>query len=124
MLEETMLKEKVWAVVGANQNPEKYGNMIYRKLKRKGYTVYAVNPRYDTVEGDPCYPSLSALPQKAAVVNMVVSPKIGRSFIEEAIRLQIPYLWFQPGTYSDELGELAEQNGLQAVQACALVATR
>ncbi|MDW7659172.1 MAG: CoA-binding protein [Bacillota bacterium] len=124
MLEEKMLQEKVWAVVGANQNPEKYGNMIYRKLKRKGYQVYAVNPRYDKIDDDPCYASLSDLPQKVAVVNMVVTPKIGRGFIEEAIRLQIPYIWFQPGTYSDELGDFAEKSGLQIVQACALVATR
>ncbi|MDD2445190.1 MAG: CoA-binding protein, partial [Candidatus Nanoarchaeia archaeon] len=37
MLEEEMLAQKAWAVVGANQNPEKYGHMIYAKLKRKGY---------------------------------------------------------------------------------------
>ena len=33
MMEEEMLKKKVWAVIGANSNPEKYGNMIYKKLK-------------------------------------------------------------------------------------------
>ena len=124
MLEEKMLQEKIWAVVGANQNPEKYGNMIYRKLKRKGYQVYAVNPRYDSIDGDPCYACLADLPQKAAVINMVVAPNIGRGFIEEAICLQIPYVWFQPGTYSDELGVLAAKSGLQFVQACTLVATR
>jgi uncharacterized protein len=124
MLEETMLEQKTWAVVGANQNPDKYGNMIYRKLKRRGYTPFAVNPRYDTIEGDPCYPDLSSVPEKIQVVNMVVNPRIGKKVIEEAARLRIPYIWFQPGTYSDELGTLAKQLGLEFVQACALVATR
>lgn len=55
MLEEKMLEKKIWAVVGANQDPEKYGNMIYRKLKTRGYDVYAVNPMYETVEGDKCF---------------------------------------------------------------------
>ena len=78
MLEELMLEKKVWAVVGANQNPDKYGNMIYKKLKSKGYEVYAVNPLYDTVEGDPCYKDLSSLPKLPDVIDMVVSQN-GRS---------------------------------------------
>ena len=35
MLEQKMLEKKVWAVVGVSQNPEKYGNMIYKKLKSR-----------------------------------------------------------------------------------------
>ncbi|HRX41873.1 MAG TPA: CoA-binding protein, partial [Clostridia bacterium] len=42
MLEEKMLERMVWAVIGANENPDKYGSMIYRKLKLRGYKVYAV----------------------------------------------------------------------------------
>ena len=78
--------------------------MIYHKLKRKGYDTYAVNARYDTVDGDPCYPDLSSVPAKIRVVNLVVNPRIGKGFIEEAARLGIPYVLLQPGTYSDELG--------------------
>lgn len=32
MLEEEMFEKKIWAVVGANQDREKYGNMVYRKI--------------------------------------------------------------------------------------------
>ncbi len=124
MLEEKMLEKKVWAVVGANRNPEKYGNMIYKKLKLRGYEVYAVNPLYDTVEGDQCYQNLTSLPRLPDVVNMVVSPKRAKPVIEEAAKLGIQYIWFQPGTYDDTVLALASQLGLKSVQACALVATR
>lgn len=124
MLEETMLERRVWAVVGANQNPEKYGNMIYKKLKAKGYEVYAVNPLYDEIEGDQCYKDLSSLPKKPDVVNMVVSPKRAKPVIEEAAKLGVKYVWFQPGTHDDDVIELARRLGLEAVQACVLVATR
>jgi len=97
MLEEIMLEKKVWAVVGANQNPEKYGNMIYRKLKVKGYEVYAVNPNYDTIEKDKCYKDLSSLPVVPEVIDMVVSPKRGILVLEEASNLGIRYIWLQPG---------------------------
>jgi len=124
MLEELMLEKKVWAVVGANQNMEKYGNMIYKKLKARGYEVYAVNPLYDTVEGDQCYKDLTSLPKLPEVIDMVVTPKRAKPVIEEAAKLGVKYIWFQPGTYDDEVLELAKNLGLEAVQACALVATR
>ncbi|HEY8422862.1 MAG TPA: CoA-binding protein [Thermoclostridium sp.] len=124
MLEELMLGKKVWAVVGANQNPEKYGNMIYKKLRLLGYEVYAVNPLYDTVEGDQCYKDLKSLPKLPDVINMVVSPKRSKAFVEEASGLGIRYIWFQPGTYDDEVLDLAKKLGLETVQSCVLVATR
>ena len=124
MLEEKMLEKKVWAVVGANQDPLKYGNMIYRKLRTRGYEVHAVNPVYETVEGDKCYKNLSELPKIPEVIDMVVSPKRGRPVLEEAARLGIRYVWLQPGTYNDEMLKQIEELGLEAVQACVLVATR
>jgi len=124
MLEELMLEKKVWAVVGANQDAEKYGNMIYRKLKARGYEVYAVNPVYDIVEGDKCYKDLSLLPVVPDVIDMVVSPKRGYAIIEEAAKLGIKYIWLQPGTYDDKLLERINELGLQSVLACVLVALR
>lgn len=124
MLEETMLEKKIWAVVGANQDPDKYGNMIYRKLKRLGYQVYPVNPMYEEIEGDTCYKDLSSLPVIPEVIDMVVSPKRGRAFIDEAARLGTNYIWLQPGTHDEELLKQIENLGLQSVQACVLVAAR
>jgi predicted CoA-binding protein len=64
-------------------------------------------------------------PQKLPdVVNMVVSPKRAKPVIEEAAKLGVKYVWFQPGTHDDEVIELARRLGLEAVQACVLVATR
>lgn len=124
MLEEVMLGKKIWAVVGANQNSEKYGSIIYKRLKEKGYEVYPVNPLYETVDGDPCYKDLSSLPKLPEVIDLVVSAKRVKPFLEEAAKLGIKYIWFQPGTYDDEVLVLAESLGLETVQACVLVAAR
>ena len=124
MKEESMLGKKVWAVVGANDNPEKYGNMIYRKLKSRGYEVYPVNPNYEEIDGDICYVNLSSLPKVPDVIDMVVSPKIGKGTIEEASKLGIKNVWLQPGTYNDEIITLLEQKNMEYVKACVLVALR
>lgn len=124
MVEEMMMGKKVWAVVGANNNPEKFGNRIYKRLKEKGYDAYPVNPNYTEVEGDKCYKDLSSIPQKPEVIAMVVSPKRGRAIIEEAATLGIKNIWLQPGTYDDEFIELINEKSLTAVKACVLVAVR
>lgn len=122
MNEEMMLGKKVWAVIGANEDPEKYGNKIFKKLLSSGYKVYPVNPNYEFVEGHQCYKDLSSLPEKPEVLDMVVSPKRGKPVLEEAARLGINNIWFQPGTYDNELLEFTAAKGLTAVQACVLVA--
>ena len=122
--EELMLELKKWAVIGANQNPEKFGNMIYNKLKRKGYTVYPVNPVYKDIDGDPCYASLADLPEIPEVLNMVVSPKRTKLFLQEAHKLGIKNIWLQPGTFDDEVLAMLKEFDMNAVQACVLVATR
>lgn len=124
MLEQDMLAKKVWAVVGANQDPDKFGNRIYHKLKRFNYKVYAVNPRYPEIDGDPCYPDLASLPEKPEVIDMVVSPAIGKATLEEAARLGIRYIWLQPGTWDDAIMAQIASLGLEAVQGCVLIFVR
>lgn len=121
MLKKKMLKKTIWAVAGANEDPGKFGNRIYKKLRSRGYTVYPVNPKYESIEGNQCYKDLSSLPQKPEVIDMVVSPKRGRPILEEAARLGVEYVWFQPGTYDDELLEITKAKGLKYVLACVLV---
>ncbi|MBZ4645102.1 MAG: uncharacterized protein PWR27_2434 [Petroclostridium sp.] len=122
MREEELLKMKTWAVVGATENQEKYGYKIYQKLKSRGYKVYPVNPNYSEIEGDKCYSNLSELPEVPDVIDMVVAPKHGIKVVEEAARLGIKNIWLQPGTVNDELLKLAEEKGINTVQACVLVA--
>lgn len=124
MQEEMMLEKKVWAVVGASENHDKYGYMIYRKLKARGYKVFPINPNYGTIDGDKCYKDLTALPEIPDVIDMVVPPKHGKAIIEQASGLGIKNIWLQPGTYNDELMNLIGEKGLTAVKACVLVALR
>ncbi len=115
-------KLQPWAVVGVSENREKYGNIIYRDLKDAGYTVYGINPKLDTIEGDTCYPNLAALPQKPAVVNLVVPPQVALSVVEECKAQGIERVWFQPGSESDEAIAKAESYGIHVLaNACIMI---
>jgi len=117
-----MLDKKVWAVVGATDNPAKFGNKIYKKLKARGYEVYAVNPMYTEVDSDLCYASLSDVPVKIDCVNVVVGPDKSFRVLDEVKQLGIMNIWFQPGTYTPEIVEASEVSGLNTVYVnCILV---
>ncbi len=114
-LMEEMLSLKKWAVVGATQNPEKFGNKIYKKLHANGYSVTPINPMYDTVEDVPCLNSLKDMDFLPECVSIVVGPEKSIEVVKEAIELGIKRLWFQPGTFDEDILDLAENNGLDVV---------
>lgn len=117
--------KKVWAVVGGVHNKEKFAYKIYNFLKAKGYKVYAVDPSGEMVDGDVSYKTLGEIPEKVEVVDMVINPVRGEAFIDEANKLNIDYVWFQPGAEKEELVEKAENYGMKVVHnQCVMVEFR
>lgn len=113
------------AVVGANDDPGKYGSVIYRDLKMKGFTVYAVNPKRDTVDGDRSYPTLADLPEPPTIVNFVVPPGVSMQVLAEAKELGHELVWMQPGSSSPEVRQYIESNGFDyLIDACIMVQAR
>lgn len=113
------------AVVGATDSPSKYGNVIYRDLKRKGYTVYPVNPNRARVDGDPAFPRLSNLQVKLDIIDFVVPPTVALTILEECLKLGLENVWLQPGSESTEvLAFVQEHNFNYIAQACIMVESR
>jgi predicted CoA-binding protein len=112
----------IWAVVGSCHNPEKYAYRIYNYLKKRGLQVYAVDPSGKTVDNRPSYKTLEDLPMKPEAVDMVINPIRGEEYLEEAKRLGISYIWFQPGAESPELIKKAQNYNMNVVHnACVMV---
>lgn len=113
------------AVVGATDEPGKYGGIAYRQLKSMGYRVFAVNPGRATVDGDPAYPNLQSLPDAPTIVNFVVPARVGSEVADEALELGYTNLWFQPGAESPALTERLEAAGANVLtDACIMVRAR
>ena len=118
---ETALKQNVWAVIGAAHKTDKFGYKIYKCLKDHGYEVYPVNPNITEIDGDTCYPNLSALPVVPAVVDFVVPEAVGLAALDECHRLGISTVWLQPGADKPSVVEKANALGLHVIQDCVLV---
>jgi hypothetical protein len=122
---EEMLGLKTWAVVGANNNKEKFGYKIFKFMDGTGvFKVYPVNPGLTEVLGHKCYATLKDLPVKPDVVDFVVPPKAGEQVIRECAELGIKNVWLQPGADAPSVVALGKELGLNVVCACVLVEAR
>ncbi|MFQ5553897.1 MAG: CoA-binding protein [Acidimicrobiia bacterium] len=113
------------AVVGATDDPAKYGSVIYRDLKRKGFRVYPVNRTRSHVDGDVAYPRLADVPETPTVVNIVVPPDQTIEVVREAHDLGLHNIWVQPGAESPSVLRFLQEKGLNYVaNSCIMVRSR
>jgi predicted CoA-binding protein len=123
----TLLNEgdPVIAVVGATDNPRKYGNRIYLDLKDKGFRVYPVNATRATVDGDPVFATLAELPETPDIVNFVVPPTRTLRVLEQAKDLGFTTVWVQPGAENEDVTDYLEEHDFDyLVNACIMVRAR
>lgn len=113
-IEDFLAQPKI-AVVGVSRSTAKFGRTVYKDLKHKGYEVFAINPNVVEVLGDPCYPNLTALPEKVDGVVTVVKPAETEKVVQEMASLGIRRLWMQQGSESPRAIEFCEKNGIQVV---------
>ncbi len=110
------------AVVGASNNPEKYGNIIVNNLKGKGYTVLPVNPKEPTIADLPAYKDLGSIEAPIHIVDFVTPPKVTRKVLERVAELGLPNVWLQDGSFDDDvLDYIAEAPFKTVYNACIMV---
>jgi len=113
------------AVVGATDDPEKFGWRIYRDLKAKGFRVYPVNRRRATVDGDPAFADLAALPLLPDLVNIVVPPHETLRVLDRCEELGLRNVWLQPGAADEAVyTRLASGPYNATADACIMVRSR
>ena len=69
-----LLEPRSIAVVGANDRPGSYADIVLRNLARAGFDgdVWGVNPRREEVHGRPCVPSVGDLPEPVDAVVVAI----------------------------------------------------
>ena len=112
---EGFLGEKTLAVVGVSRGGKKFGNMVMKDLKGKGYRVFPVNPHAETIDGEPCYPSLETLPERPGGVITVVPPAVTETVVRDAKAAGIKRIWMQQGSESEAALGFCAENGLEVV---------
>ena len=110
------------AVVGVSREPggQHGGNVIYTRMRERGYDVVAVNPHADTVEGDPCHPDLASIPGGVDAVVIATPADATPAVMAQCAELRIPQVWIHkalgPGSASPEAAAMGREAGLTVIE--------
>lgn len=119
---DSFLDSKNLAIAGVSRNKRKFGNVIYKTLKEKGFQVTPINPVAEEIEGEPCMKSVLELPSDAQHILIATHKKDTAKVLTEAIAKGIPNIWIQSGCESDDALKLAEEQKVNIVsKACFLM---
>ena len=94
---EKFLSSPAFAVAGASNDRDKYGNKVLRCYLQHQKTVYPVNPYEDQIEGLPCVKNLMSLPVTVKSLSIITPPLITLTLVNQAIEKGIQNIWMQPG---------------------------
>jgi len=114
------LSHKRVAVTGVSRNPGNHGsNVVYKRLRERGYEVFAVNPNADEVEGDTCYRDVRSIPGGVDWVVLGTRPETTETSIVECVELGITRVWmhraFGSGSVSEESAALGRRHGASVI---------
>ena len=108
------LANKRVAVTGVSRTPKTHGsNNVYRRLRDRGYEVFAVNPNAREVEGDRSYPDLKSIPGGVEAVVIGTRPEIAERTMEECAELGIKHVWMHRGPGAGSVSAAATDYGRQ-----------
>jgi predicted CoA-binding protein len=114
------LARKRIAVTGVSRQAQGHGsNVVYQRLRERGYEVFAVNPNADTVEGDRSYESLRAIPGGVEAVVIGTRPETAEATIRECVDLGIKHVWMHrsigAGSVSDAATAYGRERGIRVI---------
>jgi predicted CoA-binding protein len=102
------------AVTGVSRTPKTHGsNNVYRRLRERGYQVFAVNPNTDQVEGDRSYQDLRSIPGGVGAVVIGTRPEIAEDTMRECADLGIKHVWMHRGPGAGSVSPAATTYGRQ-----------
>ena len=106
------LRKKRVAVTGVSRNPETHSsNVVYKRLRERGYEVFAVNPNAQEVEGDVAYHDLRSVPGGVDAVVIGTRPEIADETMRECAELGIEHVWMHRGPGSGSVSTTATEYG-------------
>ncbi|HSC50975.1 MAG TPA: CoA-binding protein, partial [Gaiellaceae bacterium] len=114
------LAHKRVAVTGVSRRPKQHGsNTVYKRLRERGYDVFAVNPNAGRVEGDRAYPDLRSIPGGVEAVVIGTRPERADETMRECAELGIAHVWmhrsYGSGSVSGSATAYGREHGITVI---------
>lgn len=120
-----LFEPKSIAVIGASNDPSKWGHRILRSIVEGGYKgrIYPVNPRMSSILGMDAFPDLSSIADEIDLAIVCTPAERTLKVVGECARKKVKYAILIPAGFSEtgEEGRRAEQELVRAAGSCRLV---
>jgi predicted CoA-binding protein len=103
------------AVVGLSADWYRPSYFAAKYMQEHGFRVIPVNPKYDEILGEKCYPDLKSIPDKIDIVDVFRKPADCAPIAEDAVAIGAKVLWLQLGVVNEEAERIAKAGGLDVV---------
>ncbi len=103
------------AVVGLSADWFRPSYFAAKYMQEHGFRIIPVNPKYDEILGEKCYPDLKSIPHPVDIVDVFRKPQDCVPIAREAVDIGAKVLWLQIGVINDEAVQIAEAAGLEVV---------
>ena len=107
-------------ILGASENPERYAYMAAHRLVKHGHSIINVGIKEGTVAGVPIDTQRTIYPD-VHTVTVYISPDKQDQWADYLLALKPKRIIFNPGAENPDLEQLAQQNGIETLEACTLV---
>lgn len=103
------------AVVGLSAEWHRPSFFAAKYMQQHGYRVIPVNPRYEQILGERCFPSLEAIDVPVDMVDVFRKPADVLPIAQSAVAIGAKCLWQQLGVINLQADALAREAGLDSV---------
>lgn len=114
-LRRLLAETRTIAVVGLSANWYRPSYFAAQYMLEHGYRIIPVNPAYDEVLGQKCYPSLGAIPEPVDMVDCFRKAVDIPPLVDDAIAIGAKSVWMQLGVINEAAACRAEAAGLAVV---------
>jgi predicted CoA-binding protein len=112
------------AVLGASPKPDRYAYQALQLLHEYGHRTLLVNPAFDEILGEKCYPQISDAPGPIDTVTLYLGQSRSNPLIDEIIGAKPRRIIMNPGAENSALAAKAEEAGIEVIAGCTLMMLR
>ncbi len=109
------LETRTVAMVGLSANWYRPSYFAAKYLIDHGYHVIPVNPNYQEILGQVCYPELASIPEKVDVVDLFQRAEKTPDLAQQAIQIGAKVVWLQLGVINEETERIVRKAGLKYI---------
>jgi predicted CoA-binding protein len=114
-LRRVLRETRTLAIVGLSADWYRPSYFVGKYMQEHGYRIFPVNPKYQEILGEKCYPDLLSLPGPVDLVDVFRKPADCAPIAQDAVSIGAKVLWLQIGVINEDAKRIGEAAGLTVV---------